>query len=141
MKNKLILIPVLVMFIVVSSQAQSYFKFITWTEQEVLNSTEIVITRDWLNGQGDQMYTILVASTGKTRKGVIHINRYSGRVDTYSLVITGAELTMIGIIESIATVRKTEEFVWVESTYNDAADLMRVGNEVYANFYDLDIRQ
>lgn len=138
MKNKLILIPLLVIFIVVNSKAQSYFRFLTWTQEEIVACTEIIITKDWINPiEGNRMFSIIVEAD-IPRTGLLHINKVTGKVEIYSLDVTGVEREILRNITEMATVNYIEKFKWIEPTFHDMVDIQKIDGRTYVSFYDLD---
>ena len=138
MKNKLILISLLVIFIVANGQAQSYFRFLTWTAQEVVECKDIVIIRDWINPvEGNRMFTIIVQAD-EPRTGILHINKYTNKVEIYTLNITGAEKEALRNVTELESIQYVKDLVWREITYNDLVDVQRMNGDVYINFYDID---
>lgn len=139
MKSKIVFI--LLIFIVVSSQAQSYFRFLTWTQEEVVACKEIIVTRDWIHPtEGNRMFSIIVEAD-IPRTGLLHINKVTGKVEIYSLDVTGAEREILRNITEMATVNYIEKFRWIEPTFHDMVDLQKIDSRTYVSFYDLDVQK
>lgn len=139
MKFKLLF--VFVVLIIVSGQAQSYFRFLTWTQEEVVACTEIIITKDWINPiEGNRMFSIIVEAD-IPRTGLLHINKVTGKVEIYSLDVTGVEKEILRNITEMATVNYIEKFRWIEPTFHDMVDIQKIDGRTYVSFYDLDVQK